>query len=200
MSPFSALCNGLYQPLLDKSSKELFGNTDEIAAKYAARGFPLPPGVMLSEISDQYEKELEIRARIFFDCCCQAYKSSSQKPKAEDFSKQIQNEITSQQENISATGEDVLKQYMKHDDPYPLQIIDIYKQRISSEGRRLLTYYAAKATVFLAESNAEEFARKNANVFHWYQRPIGIIGITVLAGLIVLLAAYLIKQNLDIQL
>lgn len=200
MSPFSALSNGLIQPMCGKASKDLFSHTDEIAAKFAARGFPLPPGAMLGEISARYEKEIEIRAEIIFDCCCQAYKSSSRKPDADEFLKEITNALTSQHGSITATGEHVLKQYLAHDHHHSQQIIDIYNQKMSSEGRRLLTYYSAKATAFLGQSNAEELARANSANHHWYQRPIGIIGITVFAGIIVVLATFLIKLHSDIPL
>lgn len=200
MSPFSALCNGLYQPLLGTAWKELCSSTDAIAAKYAAQGFPLPPGAMLSEISDRYEQEIAIRAEIIFECCCQAYKASSQNSKTEDFSTEIQDAIKFQQSVISASGEDVLKRYMAHNHQNSQQVTSIYNQKISTEGMRLLTYYSARATAFLGESTAKELTRINGSVHHWYQRPIGIVGITIFAGLIVLFATYLIKHHLDIQL
>lgn len=200
MSHFSALSNGLLQPMCSNASKDLFSHTDEIAAKFAARRFPLPPSAMLSEISARYEKEITIRAEIIFDCCCQAYKSSSRKPNADQFLKEITNALTSQHGSITATGEHVLKQYLAHDHHHSRQIIEIYNQKMSSEGRRLLMYYSAKATAFFGESNAEEFARVNAANHHWFQRPIGIIGITGFAGIIVVLATYLIKLHSGIPL
>ena len=200
MSPFSALSKGLFQPMCDKASEDLFRNTDEIAAKFAARRFPLPPGAMLSEISSRYAKEITTRAAIIFDCCCQAYKSSSRKPGADEFSKEITDALTSQHGTIAATGEHVLRQYLAYDHRHSQQIIDIYNQEISSEGRRMLTYYSAKATAFFGEENAEELTHNNAAIHHWYQRPIGIIGITVISGIIVALAIYLIRQHSDIPL
>lgn len=200
MSPFSTLSKGLFQPMCDKASEDLFSCTDEIAAKFAARGFPLPPGAMLSEISARYEKELTLRAEIIFDCCCQAYKASRRRPGADAFSNEITDALKAQHGNITATGEHALRQYLNHDHQHSQKIIDIYNQKMSSEGQRILTYYSAKAAAFFGESNAEQMARNNTAIHHWYQRPIGIIGITVFAGIIVVLATFLINTHYDIPL
>lgn len=145
MKTFPLLCKGLYEPLLEKAWERLHSSTDEITGKYASRGFPIPPGAMYVEIGERYKADIPTRAEIIFDACCQAYKTSTPKPVAEEFSKELLGAITTEQDRILASGE--------------ARFNEQYKSEILSEGRRLLRYYSSKAIVFLGESTVEVVPR-----------------------------------------
>jgi len=203
MNTFQALSAGLSQPLLDKAWSDLSANIYDIKTKYAARGFPLPPGAMYAEISDRYKEDMPARAEIIFDACCQAYSACAPKPDASEFSKQIADAIKTEHTRVIATGEAEFIQLNAFSKNPNLEIVLInYKSSITSEFSRLLTYYSSKAVVFVSqhENKAFEGETDTDTPKHWYQRPIGNIGLTILGGVFLALAIYLIKQYVGIPL
>lgn len=155
MKSFSILCKGLYEPLLEKTWERLHSSTEEITRKYASRGFSIPPGAMYAEIGECYKAYIPMRAEIIFDSCCQAYKASTPKPRTEEFSKELLDAITREQDRILASGEARFNQFnAQFMIPAYQTLLERYKSEILSEGRRLLGYYSSKAIVFLSESAA----------------------------------------------
>jgi len=152
---FPILCRGLYEPLIEKAWEGLNVSTKEIANKFASRGFSIPPGMEYAEIVECYKADIPIRAEIIFDNCCQAYKASTPKPGAEEFTKELLDAITREQDRI-------LSSWKAHFDQFNAQFmipdyqifIESYKSEILSEGRRSLRYYSSKAIVFMGESAA----------------------------------------------
>lgn len=203
MDTFSTLCRGLYQPILDKVCEDLQRDIGQITAKYAARRFPVPPGAMYSEIWERYKAEISVRAKVIIKCCRQAYKSCSPKPDAEEFSNEVVSAITQEQCRITATAS---HQFAEFNGRYSIPAFDIileqYKSNLSSEGRRVTNCYASRATAFVEESllEATRSQELNRSANNWYQRPIGITGITVLASVLSALAIFLIKNHAGLAL
>ena len=56
---------------------------------------------------------------------------------------------------------------------------------------------AAREWVRLKE--IQESKLNNIPILHWYQKPVGLIGITLISGLLVFLATFLIGKYLDIH-
>ena len=189
--------------MLDKAWEDLHRSIQEITAKYAARRFPIPPGAMYSEILGRYKADILAQAQIIFESCCQAYKSSSPKPLAEEFSNEVVSAITLEQGRISATAEHQFAEFNgRFKIPSFETILEQCKSELSSEGRRVANYYSSRATAFVGESlleatRGQEFSSSANN---WYQRPIGIIGITVFATVLGALAIFLIKNHAGLAL
>lgn len=202
MKTFSELCKGLYEPLLEKTWQKLHSSTKEIAGKYASRGFSIPPGTMYVEIGECYKADIPKRAEIIFDSCCQAYRASALKPEAEEFSKELTDAISREQNRILASGEADLNQFnVQFKIPTYQATLERYKSEVLSEGRRLLKHYSARANVFLGESAELASSQSASNsTYHWYQRPIGNIGLSVVGGVLVVLIFYLFKLYLGLAL
>lgn len=189
--------------MLRKAWEDIRRDIEKITAKHAARGFPIPSGAMYSEIWGRYKADISIRAKIIFESCCQAYKSSSPKPQAADFSNEIVSTITEEYGRITATAEHQFAQFNgQYNIPSFVTILEQYKRELSSEGRRVVDYFFSRATAFVGESlleaaRSQEF---NSSANNWYQRPIGIIGITILATVLGALAIFLLKNYADLPL
>lgn len=161
---FSMLSRGLYEPLIEKTSERLRSSTREITEKYASRGFSIPPGAMYAEIGECYKASIPMRAEIIFDCCCQAYKASTPKAGTEEFSKELLNAISREQNRILASGQAQFNQFdAQFKIPRYPTLLERYKGEILSEGRRLLRYYGSKAIVFLGEFAASATSIKIDN-------------------------------------
>ena len=199
MKIFSKLCRGLYEPLLQKTSEKLYSSTNEITEKFASRGFSIPPGAMYAEIGECYKENISPRAEIIFDSFCQAYKSSTPKPRAAEFSKELLEAIMKEQHGILASGEAHFDQFnAQFKIPAYQTLIERYKSEVMSEGRRLLKYYSSKADLFIGEATAELASRISPH--HWYQRPAGIIALAVIGTVLAALVVYLIRQNFGLAL
>lgn len=203
MKTFSTLCRGLYQPVLEKAWRDLSRDIEEITGKYAARGFPIPPGVMHLEIWERYKTDISFRAQIVFEYCCQAYNSSAQKPQKEEFSNEISSAIKTEQGRITAAAE---HQFSEFNGRFGIPSFEIaskqYISELSSEGRRVANYFSAKATAFFGESQLEiaRDQQRNRESDKWHQRPLGIVGISVLAALIGAMVLYLLRNHVGIAL
>jgi len=203
MKTFSDLCKGLYQPMLDKASKDLGRDIGEIEAKYSARRFRFPPGAMYSEIWERYIADISVRVEIIFEACCQAYKSSSPRPQAEEFFNEFVSAETLERGCIAATAEHRFSDFNRRFKIRSFEMsLERYTSKLALEGSRVATYYSSKATAFISKSLLEEPCSQEPNSLPntWYQRPIGQIGIGVLIVVFGVLTVFLIKKHTGLAL
>ena len=190
---FSRLCKDLYEPLVEQSLLKLQAQVNAIPAIYAARRFPLPPGAMYSQIALCYQESLPDRARIIFDSCCKAYRVATRKPSLAAFMQEIVEAISTNKKQLIDDWEHQLCQYnARFNIPNFDAIRDIMSRQIDSEGLRLTRSYSAEAVVFHGDAGVETIP--------WFQRPIGVVGLAVIGGILVVLLGFVIKEHLGLSL
>lgn len=150
---FELFSKDIYIPLIEKRSEELNEVISAILTQFAVSGFPLPPGAMYAKISKSCKDDLPIRAKMIFDGCCQSYKCCENTPRLEEFNKEIAEAITLEAKRLAARANQILKQqHVRFKIPHFEAHIEYNENEISSEGRRLVRYYAAQAAIFVKEA------------------------------------------------
>jgi len=198
MSKFQDLSRGLYEPLLENAWQKLKEESNAVHERYANRGFSIPPGAMYADSKKLHLSEVEARAEVIFNCCCQAYKSSHPKPTVNEFIAEVVDAISRQSQAIEATLMHQIEMFHNQFNIPSFEVITSnHKRDFSSQRSKLARQLTAKVSAFIGELSSD---LRNANSSSWHQKPIGVIWISVVGTVLASFAIYLIRERIGVKL
>lgn len=170
---FESLSRGLYEPLIEKQEEELSEMVSQVLSKFAASGFPIPPGSMYIEISKAYKETLAPRAAVIWKESFKAYNACFDKPTKKEFQKLLVDALSSEARRLISGVEQILEQ---HNTQFKIPDLKMFvsqnEYEISSEWRRLERYYLAQSETSIATSESsgrtENPLQLKPNLRDWY--------------------------------